>query len=108
MTDNEVAAKAGKLKLGLEREDKEDGSITYHLWDTTDGRYDWIVGMNDADDKAGGRSRFYVNRIVKAVNCHEELVAALKLVAGSDNWRCFVDEEWDVVNDALRKAEAYK
>ncbi len=34
-----------------------------------------------------------------------ELLAALKVVAGSDNWRCSVDEEWDVVNVAISKAE---
>ncbi len=34
-----------------------------------------------------------------------EMLAALRVVAGSDNWRCFVDEEWDIVNDAISKAE---
>jgi hypothetical protein len=29
----------------------------------------------------------------------------MRVVAGGDNWRCFVDEEWDIVNDAIAKAE---
>lgn len=35
------------LKLSVEREDLDNGSITYHLWDRTPGNFEWIVGLND-------------------------------------------------------------
>ena len=34
-----------------------------------------------------------------------ELLEALKIVAGSENWRCSEDGEWDIVNAAIAKAE---
>ena len=34
-----------------------------------------------------------------------DLLAALKVVAGSENWRCFAENEWDIVNAAIAKAE---
>ena len=63
-----------QLKLRLEREDKEDGSITYHLW--TDAG-DWIVGLNDDETRQGGNARSYANTIVRAVNAHETLAKKL-------------------------------
>jgi hypothetical protein len=53
------------LKLFIEREDLDDGSITYHLWE--EGGH-WIIGLNDAPDEVGSKAREYAETIVKAVN----------------------------------------
>lgn len=90
------------LKLRLEREDKEDGSITYHLW--TDAG-EWIVGMNDDETKQGGRARGYANAIVRAVNAHDELVEALRnLVHGFESYEN-VDPLLAAARAAIAKAE---
>ncbi len=34
-----------------------------------------------------------------------DMLAALKVVAGSGNFRCFEDAEWDIVNSAIAAAE---
>lgn len=57
--------KNAPLRLRLEREDLDDGSITYHLWDRAGN---WIVGLNDAEDKQGNLAREYARAIVTAVN----------------------------------------
>jgi hypothetical protein len=44
-------------------------------------------------------------RFERVRDAASDMLAALKVVAGSDNWRCFVDEEWDIVNAAIAKAE---
>lgn len=31
------------------------------------------------------------------------LLAALKLVASSENWRCFEDDEWDAVAEGRKR-----
>lgn len=76
MTDS----KEDGLTISVEREDLEDGSITYHLWDTTNGDYKWIVGLNDDKAAQGGKSKFYAERIALAVNA---LSTPPKPVAGS-------------------------
>ena len=63
----------------------------------------WLNG-DDAKEKA--------TFIVRAVNCHEELVAALDLVdtvswpEDYGGWRCtFDDKEWQQIQGALAKAK---
>lgn len=53
----------------------------------------------DADDSVD------VEAVLRLIAAAPELLEALKVVAGGDNWRCFKDEEWDIVNAAIAKAE---
>lgn len=94
-----------QLKLRLEREDKEDGSITYHLW-TAAG--EWIVGLNDDEDKQGGKARSYANAIVHAVNCHDELTGALRFIlAFYEPGQTYLDTDaWKVAEAGARAAMA--
>lgn len=99
------------LKLRLEREDKEDGSITYHLW-TDEG--DWIVGLNDDATKQGGNAHAYANTIVRCVNTAPDLLAALKTAKeairvwhGPNQWDIYdrASPEMKAINSAIAKAE---
>ena len=99
------------LELRLEREDKEDGSITYHLW-TTGG--EWIVGLNDDETKQGGSARRYANTIVRSVNEMPELLQALKKAKetirawhGPNAWDIYdrASPEMKAIKSAIAKAE---
>ena len=96
-----------KLTLAVEREDDEDGSITYHLWDVTDGGYSWIVGFNDDKSDQGGKAKHYADNIAHAVNCHDGLVAALRLCAAWDEGKhSLPSSDWDGAMKACREALA--
>jgi hypothetical protein len=89
----------------------ESNSLTH-----TPGPWDWATLGNDIGIMATGDEPFCRLRTreetydqaladAKLIAAAPELLAALKVVAGSENWRCSADEEWDIVNAAIAKAE---
>jgi len=57
----------------------------------------WVEDAWINDETAKANAAF----IVRAVNSHDKLVEALRLVAHSGKFQCFDDDAWDVVNAAL-------
>jgi hypothetical protein len=59
--------------------------------------------MADATGHAPSPEEAQANK--RLIAAAPELLEALKIVAGSENWRCSEDGEWDIVNAAIAKAE---
>ena len=64
------------VKLVIEREDRDDGSITYHLWDLSGT---WIAGFNDDPHELGAKAKFYAELFVRAVNTLQRCNPAKRL-----------------------------
>ncbi len=58
----------------VERHDQDDGTISYEIWCITAPTYHRIVTLNDDDNEA---ARADAALIVRSVNAHDALVAAL-------------------------------
>ena len=90
----------------VERHDQDDGSINYEIW--TNGwvliaTYHRVVTLSDADNE---RAREDAALIVRAVNAHDDLVAALKAAMDHIGNGYQPPDLIEQANAALAKAEA--
>jgi hypothetical protein len=62
----------------VERHDQDDGSITYEIWDHNPETYRRITSVNDSLDEEGENARKDAETIARAVNSHDDMLAALR------------------------------